>query len=156
MTSSLFLSESTHAWVGVASREHVHFGIEGGFAQFCHGKQGPARRPRRGDVVLYYSGQERFGEKSPCQKFTALGVIEDDEPTTVEQFPGFFPWRRSVKWLHRAEAPIRPLIDRLAFLGDKRTWGAKFRFGFLEIPMVDVRLLAREMGVEVTEWSPDS
>jgi len=155
MTSVSF-SESTRAWVGVASREHVQNGIEGGFAQFCHGKVGPARRPRRGDVVLYYSGQERMEEKTPCQRFTAFGVVEDDEPATVEQFPGFFPWRRSVRWLHKAEAPIRPLIDRLAFIDDKKAWGAKFRFGFLEIPATDMLLLAREMGVAWGDQNPSS
>lgn len=147
MKAVLSVGESTRVWVGVASREHVQIGIAGGFAQFCHGKRGPAQRPRRGDAVLYYSSQERFGEKSPCQKFTALGIIEDDEPTTVEQFPGFFPWRRSVRWLHQGEAPIRPLIGRLLFLGDTASWGSKFRFGFLEIPRDDLALLAKEMGV---------
>ena len=71
METNLVFSETTRAWVGVASREHVQIGLEGGFAQFCHGKVGPARRPRRGDVVVYYSGQERYGEKTPCQRFTA-------------------------------------------------------------------------------------
>jgi hypothetical protein len=156
MTATVSIHGSTRVWVGVASREHVQIGIEGGFAQFCHGKQGPARRPRKGDLVLYYSGQERFGEKTPCQKFTALGVIEDDMPITVEQFPGFFPWRRSVRWLHRAETPIRPLIERLSFIGNKKAWGSPFRFGFLEIPQDDVRLLAREMGVNLVQDEGDS
>ena len=150
MNTSVSIQESTRVWVGVASREHVQNGIEGGFAQFCHGKRGPASRPRRGDFVLYYSGQERFGEKTPCQKFTALGVIEDEGPITVEQLPGFFPWRRSVRWLHKTETPIRPLLDRLSFIDNKAAWGAKFRFGFLEIPQDDLRLLAGEMGVTLT------
>ena len=149
--NTVSISESTRVWVGVASREHVQNGIAGGFAQFCHGKRGPASRPRRGDFVLYYSGQERLGETTPCQKFTALGVIEDDGPITVEQFPGFFPWRRSVRWLHETEASIRPLIGRLSFIGNKQSWGAKFRFGFLEIRQDDLRLLAREMGVKLMQ-----
>lgn len=149
MENSITISRSTRIWVGVASREHVQDGVRGGFAQFCHGKVGPARRPRRGDVVLYYSGQEKFGDKLPCQRFTALGVVEDDEPTSFEQVAGFTPWRRSVHWLHRAEAPIKPLLDRLQFIEDKHSWGAKFRFGFLEIPMSDLLLLAQEMGVKI-------
>jgi hypothetical protein len=150
MKASVAIHESTRVWVGTASREHVQIGLEGGFAQFCHGKAGPAKRPRRGDIVLYYSGQERFGEKSPCQKFTALGVIQDDEPEQVEQFPGFFPWRRSVDWRQQSEASIKPLLDRLSFIANKAAWGAPFRFGFLEIPQEDLRVLASEMGVAVS------
>lgn len=153
MAATIILSQSTRVWVGVASKEHVQNGIEGGFAQFCHGKVGPARRPRRGDVVLYYSGQERSGVPSPYQRFTALGVVEDDVPKTVEQFPGFFPWRRSVRWVHRSEVPIRPLLPQLTFIENKVAWGAKFRFGFLEIPQDDLRLLAPEMGVEIETGS---
>jgi hypothetical protein len=74
-------------------------------------------------------------------------VVDDDEPVQVEQSPGFLPWRRRVRWLQKDEAPIRPLIPRLAFIDNKQAWGAKFRFGFLEIPLDDARLLAREMGV---------
>src|SRR6185369_15456590 len=98
MASPVSISESTRAWVGVASREHVQIGLEGGFAQFCHGKVGPARRPRRGDGVVYYSAKETFGAPEPCQKFTAIGIVADDAPVEVEQFPGFVPWRRRVQW----------------------------------------------------------
>jgi len=47
-------------WVGVASREHVQLGLSGGFAQFSHGKPGPAKRPRRGDGILYYQHKARW------------------------------------------------------------------------------------------------
>ena len=30
-------------WIGVASRQHVLTAVEGGFAQFGHGKPGPAK-----------------------------------------------------------------------------------------------------------------
>ncbi len=41
-------------FIGVASREHVRVGVEGGFAQFSHGKLSPARRLSKGDWVIYY------------------------------------------------------------------------------------------------------
>ena len=149
METNFPFRDDARAWVGVASRDHVQLGLAEGFAQFCHGKAAPARRPRKGDLVFYYSGKERFGETTACQRFTAFGIVVDDTPTQVEQFPGFVPWRRSVRWLHRNEAPIRPLVDRLGFLEDKRAWGAKFRFGFLEIPGMDARLIAEAMGVDI-------
>ncbi|MDQ7862723.1 hypothetical protein RCO48_21920 [Peribacillus frigoritolerans] len=31
-------------WIGVASRDHVMKGIDGGFAQLCHGKEAPLKK----------------------------------------------------------------------------------------------------------------
>jgi hypothetical protein len=44
-------------WIGVASWEHILLGVQGGFAQFSHGKRGPARRLRAGDGLIYNSGR---------------------------------------------------------------------------------------------------
>ena len=48
-------------WIGVASREHVRVGIRRGFAQFNHGKVGPALGLSKGDWVIYYSAKEKYG-----------------------------------------------------------------------------------------------
>jgi predicted RNA-binding protein len=37
------------------------------------------------------------------------------------------------------------LIDALTFIKDKSHWGAPFRFGTLQIPEEDFKLIAREM-----------
>jgi EVE domain len=132
-------------WIGVASREHVRLGVKGGFAQFSHGKLAPARRPSQGDWVIYYSPKLRFGEAEPCQKFVAIGQVTDDEPFQVEQFPGFKPWRRKIRYERAAEADIRALIERLSFIKNKTKWGAAFRFGFFEISKSDFRAIAKRM-----------
>ena len=132
-------------WIGVASREHVRVSRRGGFAQFGHGKLGPAKRLSRGDWVIYYSGKERYGEPAPCQKFTALGRVADAAPFQVTQFPGFRPYRRRVRYERTRDVDIRPLIARLTFIKNKARWGAAFRFGFLEIPEADFRAIAGRM-----------
>ncbi len=134
-------------WIGVASREHVRFGVEGGFAQFNHGKQGPARRLKAGDGLIYYSGKEVYGEATPCQRFTALGTVVNEAPVQVNQAPGFSPWRRRVAWEKAQEADIHPLIESLSFIGNKTRWAAPFRFGFLEITETDFRFISKAMGV---------
>jgi hypothetical protein len=98
-------------WIGVASREHVRLGVKGGFAQFSHGKLARARRPSQGDWVIYYSPKLKFGEAEPCQKFVAIGQVIDDAPFQVEQFPGFKPWRRKIRYERAAEDDIHALID---------------------------------------------
>jgi predicted RNA-binding protein len=132
-------------WIGVASKEHVLIGVKGGFAQFSHGKLGPAKRFSKGDWVIFYSNREQFGEPKMCQQFTAIGQVIDAEPTQVEQFPGFKPYRRQVKYRKSKAVDIRPLINRLSFIKDKSRWGSAFRFGFLEIPEPDFTQIATKM-----------
>jgi predicted RNA-binding protein len=139
------LVTKTRYWIGVASREHVRLGVKRGFAQFNHGKLGPARRLSRGDWVIYYSGREKFGEPELCQKFTAIGQVVDAEPIQIEQFPGFKPYRRKIKYRKATEADIHPLIDRLSFIKNKSRWGIAFRFGFLEINQSDFAVIAKHM-----------
>lgn len=141
------MSEARY-WIGVASRDHVLEGIAGGFAQFCHGKRGPASRPRRGDGLVYYSPQISREGTRPCQAFTALGRIQDDVPTQIEQAPGFFPYRRQVAYFQAEAAPIRPLLPELSFIRDQSRWGMTFRFGFLEIPAADFARIAAAMGIQ--------
>ncbi len=138
-------------WVAVASREHVKRGVAGGFAQVCHGKPGPLKQMTAGDWIVYYSPSERFGEKMPCQKWTAIGRVEAKEPYLYQMSEGFIPWRRDVAFLSANEAPIEPLIDQLAFIQDKRRWGFPFRRGCFSIGSDDFLLIASSMGVKFNE-----
>jgi len=136
---------TTRYWVGVASREHVRVGVKGGFAQFSHGKLGPAKRLSKGDWVIYYSPKLKFGQAEPCQKFVAIGQVIDGEPFQVEQFPGFKPWRRKIRYERATEADIHALLSRLSFIKNKTKWGAAFRFGFFEISKSDFAAIAKRM-----------
>ena len=62
--------------------------------------------------------------------FTGTGRVTDDEPCQVEMTPDFHPFRRNVAFDECVEAPIRPLLDALTFIEDKKRWGYRFRFGF--------------------------
>lgn len=132
-------------WIGVASREHVRVAIRGGFAQFSHGKLGPAKRLSKGDWVVYYAGREKYGAPQLCQRFVAIGRVVDAAPTQVEQSRGFRPWRRKVRYQKAVEVDIHPLIGRLSFIRNKTKWGAALRFGFLEISPSDFAVIAKRM-----------
>ncbi len=134
-------------WIGVASRQHVLIGRAGGFAQLCHGKAQPLKRMATGDGIIYYSPQEVLGEKQPCQRFTAIGEVSGDEVYQVEMAPGFIPFRRDIHFQPCSEAPIRPLLEQLTYIKDKTRWGYVFRFGHLQIPESDFRLIAEAMSL---------
>jgi len=138
-------------WIGVASRDHVLNGIDGGYCQLCHGKAQPLQRMNPGDWILYYSSTEKLGGTEPCQKFTAIGEVTGDCVYEIEMAPGYMPHRRDVLFLSARSVDIRPLIPQLSFIRDKTHWGSVFRFGFLEIPRVDFVLVATKMtGVDPT------
>lgn len=138
-------------WIAVASREHVLRGVDGGFAQVCHGKPGPLRRMKAGDWIIYYSPTEKFGQPGPCRRFTAIGSINPLDPYKFCMGPDFTPWRRNVSFLEIEEVAIEPLIDKLSFIQNKRFWGFIFRRGCFEISLSDFNLIASWMGVSIRE-----
>jgi hypothetical protein len=119
--------------------------VAGGFCQLCHGKARPLTRMVVGDWIVYYSPKLRFGETAPCQAFTAIGEVVGEAVYPHEMAPGFVPFRRDIHFLEALETPIRPLLDRLAFIRDKTRWGYAFRFGHLEIPQADFEVIANAM-----------
>lgn len=116
-------------WIGVASKEHVMRGVQGGFVQVCHGKEGPLKQMSPQDWIVYYSPTIKFGEKTPCQAFTAIGQIREGKPYSFQMSPDFIPFRRDVNFIPCQEIPILPLIEKLDFIQDKRRWGFPFRRG---------------------------
>lgn len=136
-------------WVAVASKEHVMRGVEGGFAQVCHGKAGPLKQMQAGDWIVYYSPTLRFGEKEPCRAFTAVGLIEAGRPYPFRMSEDFIPYRRNVRFLPAGDAPIVPLIEKLSFIGDKAKWGFPFRRGCFSISESDFKLIALQMGISI-------
>lgn len=134
-------------WIAVASKEHVVRGVEGGFAQVCHGKGGPLKRMHADDWIIYYSPTIRFGEKEPCRAFTAIGRIKAGEPYPFRMSDDFVPYRRDVQFVPAVETPIVPLIDQLSFIHDKAKWGFPFSRGCFSIPEPDFQVIASLMGV---------
>jgi hypothetical protein len=132
-------------WINTVSRDHVQRGVQGRFTQANHGKPHMLRKMARGDWIVFYSPKTALEGGAPLQAFTALGQIADDAPYQVEMTPDFHPWRRDVGFLPCNETPIRPLIDDLGFIEDKKRWGYKFRFGVFSIDDHDLDLIRSAM-----------
>jgi hypothetical protein len=132
-------------WIGVASRDHVASAIELGIAQFCHGKVAPARRLRKGDLLIYYSPKVTMGGVELYQKFTAIGIVDDEMPYQVDMGGGFKPFRRNIKYFNSLPADIRPLINDLPFIKNKKSWGVIFRYGLIAVDIESFQIIARAM-----------
>ena len=135
-------------WVSTISRDHVRASVEGGFTQAGHGRASGLKRLKADDWLVFYSPKTSLRDGEPLRAFTAIGRIVDEQLYQVEQAPGFTPWRRNVEFVRGIEAPIRPLIDQLSFIKDKRRWGYMFRFGLFKIPREDFAVISRAMAVE--------
>ena len=132
-------------WIGVVSRSHIMIGTEGSFVQLNHGKREPLRRFHAGDGLLIYSPRESYPDGAPLQAFTAAGIIRTGEIYQGDMGDGFMPYRVDVDYLPCHETPIRPLIDELSFIRKKKSWGAAFRFGLLQVPEQDFALITGAM-----------
>jgi hypothetical protein len=89
-------------WIGVVSKEHVEYGVQGGIMQLGHGKRAPLARLKKDDWLIYYSPTVRFGGEQPLQAFTAIGQVADDEIYQYAMSEEFTPYRRRVSY--RTEA----------------------------------------------------
>jgi predicted RNA-binding protein len=98
-----------------------------------------------GDWIIYYSSKEKFGEDTACQQFTAIGQVVGVDVYVHEMAPGFTPYRRAIRFVQSRDTDIRPLIEQLSFIKNKRRWGYAFRFGYLQIMQADFELIARRM-----------
>ena len=138
----------TKYWIAVVSKEHVLNGINWGIMQVCHGKKAPLKRIKKGDFILFYSSKIKMQDKIPFQKFTAVAKAIDDEIYQVKMFENFEPYRRKVKFLECSETEIKPLINDLDFIQNKKSWGYPFRYGLLEISKKDFDLITTKMLLE--------
>eukprot|EP00759_Apiculatamorpha_spiralis_P017590 PhF_6_TR23766/c0_g1_i2/m.33229 len=119
---------SRRYWIGVASKDHVSRGVQGGFMQLCHGKDAPLKRMSHGDGIVYYCPRTVFPDGPAYRRFGAIGHVIDEAPYQIAMAPNFRPFRRNVKFLQPTvdgvqDALIEPLIPHLSFIQDKSRWG---------------------------------
>lgn len=130
-------------WLGVVSKEHVKRGLNGGFAQVCHGKKGPLARMKMGDWLVYYSPGYRMG-KSDLKAFTAMGKVVDEDVFQFKMSHDFVPYRRRVDYLDIQDASLEELKPILE-LCKGPSWGYQLRRGLIEISKSDFDKIKKVM-----------
>ncbi len=136
-------------WINTISTEHVRIGMKGGFTQANHGRPTTLKRLKKGDLIAFYSPRTSYPDGEALQEFTAMARVTDQEPYQAEMRPDFHPWRRDVEPLETTDTPIRPLLDRLEFIPDKRRWGLPFRRGLFEVSEADFHVSGDAMGAAI-------
>lgn len=139
------VEKSRRYWIGVVSASHVARGVEGGFAQLCHGKAAPLKRMQAGDWLIYYSPRTDMQNGDPLQAFTAIGQVQDDYVYKFRMSDSFIPFRRNIRYTSCKETKISSLLEQLSFTRGVSNWGYRFRFGHFEISEQDFRVIANAM-----------
>ncbi len=134
-------------WMLVASKNYVLRGIQEGIAQACHGKAQPLTRMQIGDGIIYYSPKLEFEKDIPCQEFITVGFVSGEEVYAYDIGNGFVPFRREIQYLKVKPVPIKPLLEKLNFIKNKKQWGYSFRFGIFEISSEDFQFIFEAMQV---------
>ena len=135
-------------FIAVTPRGTLAAAMAAGYVEVNHGKAAPLERMRDGDAVLFYSPRESEGGKA-LQAFTALARIRGDALYQAgADGDSERPFRRPADYLDVQPAPIRPLIDALAFIRNKGHWGAPLRFGFVQVSRADFACIAQAMGCD--------
>ncbi|MEO8765654.1 MAG: EVE domain-containing protein [Ginsengibacter sp.] len=128
-----------------ASKDHVEVGARLGVAQAGHGRKDFMSKPAKGDWIVYYSSKDTFQGGSIYQKFTAIGKITDSKPYQPDTQTHFKPYRRNVAYKSSHDAGIRPLIEKLSFIKNKKKWGFYLISGFREISKDDFEIIRNAM-----------
>ena len=132
-------------WITVATLEHVNRGKGNGYLQIGHGKRVPLARMHQDDWVIFYSPKNSLSDKTPIEAFTAIGQVVDEEISKVKVTPEFEPYRRKFKYLPFEHTPIKPLVEHLKFLPDKKNWQYTLRHGLIGISKADFILIQDEI-----------
>lgn len=137
-----------------ASKDHIETGIKHGFIQ----QKRPHRieKIKKNDLIVCYASKTTYLSNSPCRKIVAVcRAVEDEfETLTGSQMSKSIGseetacssntyFRRRVEFLPMKEdIDIAPLIPKLSFIHNKKSWGFYFMSGFRELSKADFDAIA--------------
>lgn len=130
-------------WIAVISADHAATAARDGFFACSHGDGRAVARPAQGDRFAFYAPRERMGAGEIVQAFVALGEILDSAPEpTPRRMGDGEAWVRRAAYLPVRRAPVRPLLERLAFArGRGSHWGMAFRRGLFAVGEEDFAVI---------------
>jgi len=111
-------------WINTVSRDDVQSGPSA--------VEPRLKRASKGDVVVFYSPRTGIRSGEPVQRFTGIAEVTAESP-------------HQAKFIATSESAVRPLIESLDCIRNKKSWGVSFRRGFFEITKSDFQKIAAAM-----------
>lgn len=128
-------------WINIVAYDHVIVGREAGFVQAGHGKKGPVEKLQPDDYVIFYSPKSSLKNGKPVQAFTAVAKIKGQGVYRAVVNDHFQPYRQNADYEDCQKVQIKPLIEQLEFITNKKHWGFRFRLGLFAINQPDFALI---------------
>jgi hypothetical protein len=139
-------SEQPQYWIAVLCRDLAERARAGGYAELSQGRAGILELLHAGDGYITYSPRTADPKGEPLQAFTALGFVRDGKLYRESASDGSQAFRLAVDYVATRPAPVKPMLEELTFIRNRRYWGAAFRFGALRIGGPDFTRIATAMG----------
>ena len=119
-------------WVNVIPKERVLSAVEEVIMQ-SQGIEAHLNRMKKDDWVVFYSPREDEGGDIKLQTFTAIGQVADETINRVENSSFTKVFKRKMNYSEVKEVPLIPLIQKLAFIRNKKHWGSVFKMSLIQI-----------------------
>lgn len=131
-------------WLTTAALEHVDIVKEKGYTQVNMGPKEPLEKMHKGDRILYYSPTMYFEQPEPCQQFTAISCISDDE--IYPQDPvNPVRWRRNAEYMTCNPEHAGNFHHDVEFLHKHENWVDAFKQNVFEISQNDFITIAKRI-----------
>lgn len=144
------------------SKDHMETWIKHGFIQQKHPHR--IERIKEGDYVVCYASKVDFSSNRPYRKIIGVCRAVDDGHETLSGaamkksaeaegtaycYDSCF--RRRVEFLPlKGHIDIAPIIPKLSFVRNKKSWGLYFISGFREVDKADFDTLASGLARKIT------
>jgi hypothetical protein len=132
-------------WINTLPKDHVVIGKKEGIVQAHHGRADPLKRLKAGDKVIFYSPKTMSQGGIPLKAFTGVAKISDERIDQIQLAGDSRPSRLTAEFEDCNEIPVEPLIAKLHFIHNKKSWGYLFQFGLFEISESDFILIYSRM-----------
>lgn len=107
-------------WINTVSKDHVMVGKEAGFIQAGHGKKTSVEKIQADDYMIFYSPKASLQNGKPVQAFTAVAKIIGKDVYQAVVNENFQPYRQDAEYEKCQEVSIKPLIEQLKFITNKK------------------------------------
>jgi predicted RNA-binding protein len=103
-----------------------------------------------GDLIIFYVSRERFDSQRPVRKFCAIAECIGYSFNSAENiFPDSkteeYPTRIKIKALSNKKCEIKPLIEQLDFIKNKKNYGSAFISGTRNVSAKDFNIIRESM-----------
>lgn len=132
-------------WLTTAALEHVDIVRDKGYTQVNMGPKEPLEKMSPGDLILYYSPTIYFEqEDSPCEQFTAISCISDNN--IYPQDPANpVRWRRNADYFECTPHHASQFHQDVDFLKRHKNWLDAFLKPVFEISYQDFITIAHKI-----------